>query len=238
MSVFRFKQFNVIQDLSAMKIGTDAMLLGSLVEMNNISKIVDVGSGTGVIGLMLAQKYQDASITGVEMDESSYLETKMNYQNSPWNYRLTPVHSDFLLYESDQQFDCIVSNPPYYQTRLENTDVRKSQARHESALPVAGMIRKVSELLLETGSFWVIIPVEVISCWEENTSKYDFSIVTKISIRGRENGPIKRYVLEFRRKSGCLVEREIIIRKTDGKYSEQYIALTQDFHFNDLRATP
>ena len=237
MSVFRFKQFSVKQEYSAMKVGTDAMLLGSLVQLDNPTSILDVGSGTGVISLMLAQRYMGASIRGIEVDEPSNLESEANYQDSPWNDRLSAVQCDFLLYETDQKFDSIISNPPYYQTRLENEDARKSQARHESALPVAGMVKKVSELLSDNGSFWVIIPQEVVTTWEQNTSKFDLSVATKISIKGKEDGPIKRLVLEFRKEQLTQEERELTIRSAEGKYTDQYIELTKDYHFNNLRAT-
>lgn len=241
MSVFRFKQFEVKQEHSAMKVGTDAMLLGSLIQADRPRNVLDVGTGTGVLALMMAQNFSEARITGIEVDEASASEAASNFQNSSWADRLDIIQADFLTFNADQKFDLIVSNPPYYQSRLENQNSRKAQARHESALPMADMVRKVTELLTDDGTFWVIVPSEVHELWIESAVENGLSCATKISIQGKKGGEVKRNVLEFRRgahldSARCAMNRmELTIRNIDGTYTDQYIELTEEFHFNNLK---
>jgi len=256
MSVFRFKQFNVTQERSAMKVGTDAMLLGSLVQANSPNLILDVGSGTGVLTLMLAQRFSHARIEAIEIDTASAREASQNFVESPWGDRLNVIEEDFLSSSFDHSFDLIVSNPPYYQSRLENDDPRISQARHESALPMKAMLEHVSNLLTAIGSFWIVVPAEISDVWIESAAEFNLSSTSSISIFGKEGGEIKRRILEFKihslesqehqadtvahradtvahqAESRC--ETAITIRNTEGSYTSQYIELTREFHFNKL----
>ena len=136
MSNFRFKQFEITQNDNAMKVGTDAMVLGSFVNSHGRKKGLDVGSGTGVLSLMIAQNNSDISIDAVELDALSAAEGELNFKNSPWPERLKTHHCDFLEYETEEKYDLIVSNPPYYQTTLVNNDDRKANARHEKSARV------------------------------------------------------------------------------------------------------
>lgn len=236
MSVFRFKEFSVKQESSAMKVGTDAMLLGSVVNTIHSKRILDIGTGTGVIALMMAQRYSKAEISAIEVDEASAFEAMENFQNSPWSDRFSVIHADFLEHSFDKKFDLIVSNPPYFQTRLENDDPRKSQARHESALPMADMLGKVSDLLVNFGNFWVIVPTEVHELWMDAAVDNGLSCATNISIFGKEGGGMKRNVLEFTKTQAKTEVKlsELTIRNNDGAYTDEYIELTDMFHFNKL----
>lgn len=242
MSVFRFKQFSVTQAESAMKVGTDAMLLGSLVMADRPDQILDIGSGTGVISLMMAQRFAEANICGIELDDASANESRENFQNSPWSDRLSIVSSDLLEFKFKQKFDLIVSNPPYYQSRLENQDARKSQARHEAALPMDAMLKKVRTLLNDDGSFWVIIPAEISTIWMGTAETLGFQCIGRKDVYGKKGGTIKRVILEFGlskinidRQEVILTSEDIItIRDVDNSYTDQYIELTKEFHFNKL----
>lgn len=240
MSVFRFKEFYVKQEQSAMKVGTDAMLLGALVQSRKPDTILDIGTGTGVIALMLAQRFSRAKIAAVELDALSAEEASFNFRNSPWNSHLSIIQSDFLEYAFDQSFDLIVSNPPYYQSRLENKEERKAQTRHESALPMNLMLEKVFGLLTDSGAFWVIIPSEIENVWIEAAEKNYLDCVSKISIIGKEEGPVKRVILQFKRNSENLGGsfpslKTLTIRDANNAYTDAYIELTKDFHYNSLR---
>ncbi len=136
MSVFKFKHFSVKQSDSAMKVGTDAMLLGAFVETENKTQALDIGTGTGVLSLMLAQKNETLQITAIDIDELSAKEALINFQNSSWTNRLNVYHADFLSFKTENQYDLIVSNPPYFSTTNENKDERKAQARHISSLEI------------------------------------------------------------------------------------------------------
>ncbi len=218
-----------------MKVGTDAMLFGTLVTESNPQRILDVGTGTGVIALMLAQRFNEAEISAVEIDEASFLEAEENFQNSRWANRLKVIQCNFLKFNPSETFDCIVSNPPYYQTRLENNDARKSQARHDSALPMKDMIAKATELLSEKGSFWIIVPSEVASAWISASDSKGLHLNSNISIYGKEGGPVKRQILQFVHAETTRKESIFSVRQSDGSYTDEYIELTQEFHFNKLR---
>lgn len=242
MSVFRFKEFSVKQESSAMKVGTDAMLLGTVVNTYHDKRILDIGTGTGVIALIMAQRYSKSEISAIEVDEASAFEAMENFQNSPWSDRLSVIHADFLEHSFDQKFDLIVSNPPYFQTRLENNDPRKSQARHESALPMKAMLKKVSQMLTKFGYFWVIVPFEVRGIWTETAEEFGLQCVERRDIFGKRGGSAKRIILGFASSELEFDPQDLLytslnqicIRNEEGKYTRQYVELTEAFHFNKL----
>ena len=197
MSVFQFKQFTVHQSVNVMKVGTDSMLLGAFVRAENPHRILDIGAGTGVISLMLAQQFSRATIQAIEIDKESAEECHINFTNSPWSERLEIVQNDFLGSGFRNKYEVIVSNPPYYQTRKENADARKSQARHESALPMEPMIKKVFALLKETGAFWVIVPLEIRETWITTAKANALYCNCQIRIYGKQGGDLKRCILVF-----------------------------------------
>jgi tRNA1Val (adenine37-N6)-methyltransferase len=234
MSVFKFKEFNVIQSDSAMKVGTDAMVLGALIDCSGATKGLDIGAGTGVLSLMVAQKNADITIDAVELDAVSAGECTTNFQNSKWSNRLNAVCADFLDIQSTNKFDLIFSNPPYYQSRFENNDERKAKARHESSLPMEQMVERVKGLLSETGSFWIIVPSELMDAWNSVCTSHGMHNTSCVLIQGKEEGPISRVVLKYEMSAGKLSESNLCIRKKGGTYTEAYKQLTLHFHYNDL----
>lgn len=233
MSVFRFKQFSVNQTNSAMKVGTDAMLLGALAFGENPTQILDIGAGTGVLSLMMAQQYPQATITAVELDALSAKECAENFNASKWSPRMEVVAHDFLTFESTTKFDLIISNPPYFQSRLENDDPRKARARHEASLPVLEMLARIKELLSVHGDFWVIIPSETKTDWLEKAENQQLFCSNEIEIFGKKNGEVKRLVLQFHKELKQKQSASLVVRDEIGNYTESYINLTTEFHFND-----
>jgi tRNA1Val (adenine37-N6)-methyltransferase len=236
MSVFKFKQFSITQNVNAMKVGTDAMVLGASIEADAPKNILDVGSGTGVISLMLAQRFLKSIIQAVEIDHLSARECELNFQQSKWTKRLSVHQADFLKWSTDETFDLVVSNPPFYQSTLENADGRAAAARHESALPMDGMLQKIESILTENGAFWVIVPSEYEARWKTVAMRYQLHCNSEIMIFGKEGGTLKRCILKFQRFPKQLVTSKFFIRDSEGKYSPSYIELTREFHFNDLSA--
>lgn len=237
MSVFRFKQFSVNQSNSAMKVGTDAMLLGALANAEHPAQILDIGAGTGVLSLMMAQQYPQAALTAIELDEASAIECADNFNKSVWSERMKVLSQDFLTFESGIQFDLIISNPPYYQSRLENDDPRKAQARHEASLPVLYMLEKIQKLLAIDGVFWVIVPSETKADWLAKAATCHMFCSNEIEIYGKENGDVKRVVMQFQQPEQPKQASSLIVRDKNGNYTNAYIALTAEFHFNDLKTT-
>ena len=196
MSVFRFKEFSIIQDRSAMKVGTDAMLLGSFIESNQKGNCLEIGTGTGVISLMIAQRSPELRITALEIDSESLEEAIQNFQNSPWKDRVEGVLCDFLDYSTSERFDLIVSNPPYFENGLLNESKRKASSRHEASLPLINLFQKSKGLLTEKGEFVLILPAQSAQKWIDNALKMNLFCFKEITILGKPNLP-KRYILFF-----------------------------------------
>ena len=233
MSVFRFKEFSVIQDRSAMKVGTDAMLLGSFIQPNQKGNCLEIGTGTGVISLMIAQRSSEIKITALDIDFESLEEAIQNFQNSPWKDRIEGVLGDFLDFSTIEKFDLIVSNPPYFENGLLNESKRKASTRHEASLPLINLFQKSKELLTENGVFVLIIPSPSAQKWIDNTLKINLFCFKEITVYGKPNLP-KRSILFFSKENKEIMNEELIIRNLDNKYTEEYKKLTIDFHGVEL----
>lgn len=227
MKPFIFKQFQIQQSKDVFRVGTDGVLLGALANVNNASKVLEIGTGTGLISLMLAQRNSEANFLGIDINEEAATITKTNFDNSPFASRLKNIHQDFKYFETDEQFDVIVSNPPYF----EASDSEKDKiARQMVELNFKQLISKSSTLLSENGIFSVIIPVESGNDFVEIASENQLFLIKKINIRGIENSKVKRLVLEFSLVQKELEESEFIIEKSPRQYSDQYLELTKEFH--------
>jgi len=229
MSVFRFKEFSIIQDRSAMKVGTDAMLLGAFIESNQKGKCLEIGTGTGVISLMMAQRSPELSITALDIDLESIQEAIYNFESSPWSDRIEGVLSDFLEYSNSQTYDLIVTNPPYFENGLLNESNRKASSRHEASLPLIDLFKKSSFLLTETGVFALILPYQSAAKWIQKASEINLNCFKEITIFGKPNLP-KRSVLFFSKKEREKMIIELVIRDVDNSYTEEYKNLTKEFH--------
>ena len=231
MSVFRFRHFEVRQESSAMKVGTDAMVLGALVQSENPQVILDIGTGTGVLALMMAQKFPEAAIVGVEIEPSSAAEAKQNVVNSPWPDRLTIIETDIKDLNTNQKFDLIISNPPFYTRGLLNPDAQRAQARHVFALPFDLLFSRVVHMLNEDGDFWMIAPTSDVELLQLEANKANLFLTSRIEIHGKVGGAAIRTVLCFSFIRQEIIEtNQLTIRELDGKYTTEYIALTADFH--------
>lgn len=235
MSIFKFKHFFVIQKVSAMKVGTDAMILGAFVDTVNKKQALDIGTGTGVISLMLAQKNEALYVTGIEIDSESAVEAQLNFEESPWGNQLSIIQNNFLLNDfKGKQYDLIVSNPPYFSTTNENLDERKAKTRHVSSLQIIPFIEKVNKLLTTEGNFWVIIPFDDYKLWQNQFKVNSLYVNRKIDVIGKEGGNPIRCILNISRLFNQLKEETFCIRNSDGTYTEEYIQLTKEYHGVEL----
>jgi len=224
---FIFKQFEIQQSKDVFRVGTDGVLLGALATVNGFSKILEVGTGTGLVSLMLAQRNSGAAFLGIDINEEAVNLTQLNFQNSPFSTRLQNIYQDFKEFKTEDKFDLIVSNPPYF----EASDSEKDKiARQTVELNFRQLISKSSTLLSENGIFSVIIPVEVGNDFIEITKENQLFLIRRINIKGIENSKTKRLVLEFSLTEKSLEEQEFIIEKSPRQYSDQYIELTKEFH--------
>ena len=227
MKPFRFQKFDILQHKNVFRVGTDGVLLGALCKVENAQKILEVGTGTGLISLMLAQRNIKAEITALDLNDDAVELAQENFKNSPFSKRLQFFHQDFKTFESQEKFDFVVCNPPFFE---ENNSVKDVLARQRIELTFRDLIEKVSVILSPEGVFSVIIPSESAQEFENLAEDFDLYLVRKVNIFGIENGALKRNVLEFSKKKSTLEILDFTIEKSPRKYSDQYLELTKEFH--------
>ena len=227
MKPFRFQKFDIIQHENVFRVGTDGVLLGALCKVENAQRILEVGTGTGLISLMLAQRNANAEITALDLNEDAVKLAQENFKNSPFSERLQVFHQDFKTFESQKEYDFVVCNPPFFE---ENNSVKDILARQQVELTFRNLIEKASKILSSEGIFSVIIPSESAQEFENLAEDFDLYLVRKVNIFGIENGALKRNVLEFSKKKSALETLDFTIEKSPRKYSDQYLELTKEFH--------
>lgn len=216
-----------------MKVGTDAMVLGALIETEGKQSGLDIGTGTGVLSLMVAQRNPNIKMQAIEIDHESAVEASQNFQNSPWSSRLSVIEHDFRAFDCLEKFDLIISNPPYFESGLLNESTRKAKTRHEESLPLIELFEKVSSLLTPEGCFWLILPYETAEKWKAIAQDFKLYCVREITINGKVNLP-KRIIFCFSLQENTLFQNSLIIRKDDNSYTEEYKISTADFHGVEL----
>ena len=234
MSKFQFKQFSVEQDRCAMKIGTDGVLLGAWTPIdNNPFSIIDIGTGTGVIGLMLAQRSNAQQIDALEIDEDAYEQAVDNFENSPWSDRLFCFHAglDEFVEEPEDEYDLIVSNPPFYTEDYKTDNEQRDLARFQDAMPFEELIEAADLLLSENGIFSVIIPHKEEAHFLAIAKEYELYPFKITHVKGTPTSETKRSLLAFNRKETIdFPVDELIIETERHIYTPEYIALTRDFY--------
>jgi tRNA1Val (adenine37-N6)-methyltransferase len=234
MSKFQFKQFSVEQNRCAMKIGTDGVLLGAWTPLdNNPYRILDIGTGTGIIALMLAQKSLAEQIDALEIDEDAYEQSVDNFENSPWSDRLFCFHAglDEFVEEPEDEYDLIVSNPPFYPEDYKSNDEKRDLARFQDAMPFEDLIEAAALLLSENGIFCVIIPFKEEAFFLNLAKEYELYPLKITRVQGTPTTEIKRSLLAFDRNQNNIIETDMLIIETARHiYTPEYIELTKDFY--------
>ena len=230
MSVFKFKKFSIVQSKSAMKVGTDGVLLGSWVNCLNAKKILDIGAGTGLISLMIAQRNNECNITAVEIDKETSEEANININNSKWRDRISIINISINNFITSDKFDFIVSNPPYFPANFSKN--KRAIARHTNLLSFQDLIRTTVKLLSSKGIFAVILPkiAEAIFCKTANANK--LFLIRICQVKGQKNSDIKRVLLEFSFEKSSLDSDSLVIEESRHIYTNKYIDLCQDFYLN------
>lgn len=234
--MFRFKEFTIEQDKVAMKIGTDAVLLGAWCALEDaFDTILDVGSGTGVIALMLAQRSFANTIDAVEKNDNAYEQTVENFENSDWGDRLFCYHTDFQNFadeisEEEETYDLIVSNPPFYTDEFETENSDRNEARFTSSLSFNDLIEGVSKILSEEGTFATIVPFKEEASFIELAKSHQLHVSRVCNVQGNPSSEIKRSLLEFTFKAQEVKKEHLIIEKERHQYTKAYVALTKDFY--------
>jgi tRNA1Val (adenine37-N6)-methyltransferase len=232
--MFQFKQFSIQQDKTAMKIGTDGVLLGAWTPIeNNPFSILDIGTGTGIIALMLAQRSHAEQIDALEIDEDAYEQAVDNFENSPWGDRLFCFHAgvDEFIEEPEDEYDLIVSNPPFYTEDYKTENPQRDLARFADALPFEDLIEVAALLLSENGIFSVIIPFKEEENFMAIAKEYELHPFKITRVKGNPTSEVKRSLLAFtRNESDTVLKDELIIETGRHIYTPEYIELTKDFY--------
>ena len=230
-SYFNFKQFTIRQDRCAFKVGTDGVLLGASADTDGADRILDIGTGTGLIALMLAQRCQ-AQITAIEPDKDSFEQACMNIADSKWQGRINILNSSLQDFNPENlQFDLIVSNPPYFRDSLKNPDPAKAASRHNLSLTVNELLKGVTRLLAEDGKLQVILPYAEGNIFIAEASVYGLFCINKIKIKSLPESVIRRLILTFSRTRQEATEQSLTIesgRRHD--FTDEYKNLTKDFY--------
>jgi tRNA1Val (adenine37-N6)-methyltransferase len=234
MSKFQFKQFSLEQDQCAMKIGTDGVLLGAWAPLEqNPFSILDIGTGTGIIALMLAQRSTAQQIDALEIDENAFEQATDNFENSPWNDRLFCFHAglDEFMEEPEDEYDLIVSNPPFYTEDYKTKDEQRDLARFQDALPFEDLIEAADLLLSENGILAVIIPFKEEERFMAIAKEFELYPIKITRVKGTPTTEIKRSLLAFKRyELPALDSDELIIETARHQYTPEYIELTKEFY--------
>lgn len=231
---FQFKQFRIIQEKAAMKVGTDAVLLGAWADVSGAQKVLDVGTGTGVIALMIAQR-SDAKITAIEIEKHAASEAAKNAKNSPWPDQISVQNISFQDFaaQCDKKYDCIVSNPPYFSNNLKSASKNVAMARHSNLLSLIDLAQGASKLLSENGTISLILPVEPALKFADLAAKYHLYLNRLTEVSSTHKHPTHRHLIEFSRKQVPLKRNVLSIRTENGnEYTSDYKNLTRHFYLN------
>lgn len=228
MKPFQFQKFTINQRPEVFRVGTDGVLLGALASVESARNILEVGTGTGLISLMTAQRNKEAEITTIDFNELAADLAQENFAASPFVARLSALKQDFKTFTPNQKFDLIISNPPFFELNSSSKDV---VARQQQELTFDDLISKSTSLLLETGRLSVIIPWSAVEEFSVIAERKGLFLLRKVQIFGIENAPAKRAILEFSKTGSELLKEEtFVIEKAPRVYSDQYLKATADFH--------
>ncbi len=228
-SWFQFQQFRVIQDRCAMKISTDAVMLGALADAISPREILDVGTGTGVIALMLAQRFPEAQIQAVEIDAEAASQALENFRSNTFSERMQLWEGRFQDFEPQLKFDLIVSNPPYFPDHLKSANVLRNMALHTDELSFQDLLEKVNELLEESGQFWIILPPRQMQDFQRKAQEHGLFLGTKFTLQDKLGKRIQREICAFSRTQKEVEIKAIFIKNEDGTPHESYFKLAKGF---------
>jgi tRNA1Val (adenine37-N6)-methyltransferase len=229
---FNFRQFTIRQERAAFKVGTDGVLLGACADLSESGNILDIGTGTGLIAIMAAQR-SGAIIDAIEPDKDSFEQAKDNIRACKWTGRINVIHSDLQDYlpGNEQKYYSILTNPPYFRDSLRNPDAAKSSARHTSSLSPDEILKGCSKLLRPEGNLQLILPYEEGTLFIAEASGYGFFCNNIIKIKPNPTGKIIRLIMKFERSRKPVHEKFLTIETgVRHQYTEDYKEVMRDFY--------
>lgn len=233
-SFFKFKQFTINQDQCAMKVCTDACVLGAWADIENAERILDIGAGTGLLSLMVAQRNQRARIDAVELDREAYMQAGENISNSPFKNRVAIFNAPIQEFSSNERYDCIITNPPFFQSDLRSPDLKINQAHHSESLTFQDLLKSVDRLLAEKGKWNILLPVDEGIIFQDLAEKAGWFLERKLTLfHQKEKKPFRLLMifskLELVDNRG--VNSDLFIYGEDGKtYHPEFKKLMKDYY--------
>ena len=217
-----------------MKVCTDACLFGAVAANCKLptANLLEIGAGTGLLSLMYAQKEPFAGIDAVEIDKNAAIQAKENFNDSPWKDRLHIINEDILQYKADKKYDCIISNPPFFENDLRSDDESKNKAKHDSSLSLQQLLKVVNIHLSQDGWFAVLLPYHRVGYFEELGTASGLYLTQRILVRQSPKHDLFRGILFFSGEKTELKTSEMSIRETDGNYSTAFVELLKDYYLN------
>ncbi len=213
-----------------MKVNTDGVLLGAWQDVSEAENILDIGTGSGVIALMMAQKNNHASIDAIDIDQGAFQQAKENFVNSPWGNRLTAVHSPIQNYFPSKNYDVIISNPPYFIDDQKAPDPQKNIARHGTALDYETLIISIARLLSDKGKALIALPAFNFSIFESLANTQKLCVVSFAEVMATDGKPPYLILIQLEKAEKVLMKSLIRIQNSNGEFTAQYKALTRDFY--------
>lgn len=230
---FQFKQFSIEQNNAAMKVGTDSVLLGSWATISTNDRVLDIGTGTGLLSLMLAQKVEGiCAIDAVEIDKTASMDAEINFMNSNWKDSITLHNIDFNDYNSLVLYDIIITNPPFFEGLAPNNVTRSIARNASNKLSYKGLITNASNLLSPNGYFYLILPIGSLQKVIDLSQVNNLYVVKQLNIRPKEEKPINRVLLKLTRSShnsNSVQCEELVIRNNHNSYTREHIEFTKDY---------
>jgi len=230
---FQFKQFGIVQERSAMKVGMDGVLLGAWADPSGAERILDIGTGTGLIALMMAQKHPSAQIDAIEVDPDAFQEACLNIQQSDWSERIDAELCSFQEFaeRTNWKYDLIVSNPPFFTNGVKAPVENRAQARHSDSLPLAVLISEAAGLLRENGRIALVLPVESFQEIVQLADMNKLYIARMCRVKPNPQKPVFRILIELANSPCTIQELELMIEfEKHHDYTKEYKSLTKDFY--------
>jgi tRNA1Val (adenine37-N6)-methyltransferase len=231
---FKFKQFTIQQAHCAMKVCTDACLFGAwvaneLTANKQISHCLDIGTGTGLLSLLLAQK-TTALIDAVEIDKSAFEQAKENFDQSPWSDRLTLINTDITTFDTNKKYDCVICNPPFFEGDLKSSISNKNAAKHDTTLTLQQLLQVVDKTLRQPGYFTILLPSHRVDFFIGEAAKTGLYLTKKVLVKQTPTHDYFRAMLLFTKQQKNVSNEEIIIKNEAGKYTEIFTGLLKDYY--------
>lgn len=228
---FQFKQFALLQDKAAMKLGTDSVLLGCFTKVSKAECILDIGTGTGILALMMAQK-SNALIDAVEIDQEAFKQAAQNAIESPWHDRVKIHHTAIQNFQALKKYDIIISNPPYYRNakNMGIEDEKRALARHDKDLPFEDLCKEAYRLMKEDALFWLILPHKEGLEFIQIAKQHSLLLHHSINIKPKPEKEVNRLILAFGKSNKTYTEISFTIYQSDGNATAEYVDLTKDFY--------